>query len=89
MLGLALSAVTWLQPPPVLPVPSRTGEEGPPRSFGVQPPLGTAPPPTNPQLVRLQNHALLDGPFPRGGLLRGISTVRCCSTTTRKHARWH
>jgi hypothetical protein len=72
-LGLALSALTWLQPPPVLPVPSRTGEEGPPRSFGVQPALGIPPPPTNPRLVRSQDHALLYGPFPREGLARGIS----------------
>ena len=73
MLGVALSAVTWLQPPPVLPVPSRTGEEGPPRSFGVQPALGIPPPPTNPGLVRFQDHALLYGPFPRERLARGIS----------------
>jgi hypothetical protein len=68
-----LTAAVWLQPPAVLPVPSRTGLEGPPRPFGAEPPPGHSPPPTNPDLLRAQNHALLYGPFPRGGLARGIS----------------
>jgi hypothetical protein len=72
-LGFALSAVVWLQPPPVLPVPSRGGAEAPPRPFGVEPPPGIEPPPTDRRLVRAQDHALLYGPFPQGGLVRGVS----------------
>lgn len=68
-----LSAAAWLQPPAVLPVPSRSGPEGPPRPYGAAPPPGPAAPATSPGLVRAQNHALLYGPFPRGGLARGIS----------------
>jgi hypothetical protein len=64
----------WLQPPPVLPIPSRSGPEGPPRPFGVEPPPGRrVSPGTDPRLVAAQNRALLDGPFPRGGLIRGVS----------------
>jgi hypothetical protein len=66
-------ATTWLQPPPVLPVPSRSGPEGPPRPFSVEPPMGTQPAPTGRGLTRAQNRALLDGPFPYGGLVRGVS----------------
>jgi len=66
-------AAAWLQPPPVLPIPSRSGAEGPPRPFGAEPPPGVQPAPTNGGLVRAQNRALLDGPFPHGGLARGIS----------------
>ena len=66
-------AITWLQPPPVLPIPSRSGPEGPPRPFGAEPPTGTQPAPTGRGLTRAQNNALLDGPFPRGGLARGVS----------------
>ncbi len=73
-LVLALSAATaWLQPPAVLPLPSRSGPEGPPRPLGAAPPPGHAPPSTSPRLLRAQNHALLYGPFPRGGLARGVS----------------
>jgi hypothetical protein len=68
-----LSAIAWLQPPAVLPLPSRTGADGPPRPFGVEPPYGTLPPHTDGSLQRAQNHALLYGPFPRGGLARGVS----------------
>lgn len=68
-----LSAIVWLQPPPVLPQPSRSGPDGPPRPFGVQPTIGPAPPRTPRSLVRDQDHALLHGPFPRGGLARGTS----------------
>jgi hypothetical protein len=71
--ALALTAVTWLQPPAVLPIPSANGPEGPPRPYGAEPPPGVSPPPTNPNIARAQNHALLYGPFPRGGLTRGIS----------------
>jgi hypothetical protein len=39
----------------------------------VEPPPGPPPGPTSPRLLREQNHALLYGPFPRGGLARGIS----------------
>jgi len=73
VLGLALSAALWLAPPPVLPVPSRTGPEGPPRPYGVTPRIGAAPPATPGALPRAQDRALLFGPFPRGGLVRGVS----------------
>lgn len=63
----------WLQPPPVLPLPSRTGVDGPPRPFGAEPPAGALPGHTARSLARKQNHALLYGPFPQGGLLRGVS----------------
>ncbi len=68
-----LSTVVWLQPPAVLPVPSRTGADGPPRPFGAEPPAGHEPTNTPPSFVRAQNHALLYGPFPHGGLARGVS----------------
>jgi len=71
--ALALTAVTWLQPPAVLPIPSATGPEGPPRPYGAAPPPGVSPAPTSPSFAREQNHALLYGPFPKGGLTRGIS----------------
>jgi hypothetical protein len=57
----------------VLPLPSRYGPEGSPPPFGAQPSPAPAPPPTDPRLVAAQNHALLYGPFPRGGLARGVS----------------
>jgi hypothetical protein len=65
--------MAWLQPPRVLPVPARTGPEGPPRSFQVEPRLGPPPSQTSPRWVREQNRALLYGPFPSGGLARGTS----------------
>jgi hypothetical protein len=71
--GALLSTVAWLQPPMVLPLPSRTGADGPPRPFGVEPPSGRPPSHTERSLQRAQNHALLYGPFPRGGLARGVS----------------
>ena len=71
--SVLLSAVVWLQPPAVLPLPSRTGADGPPRPFGVEPPAGREPSNTPPSFVRAQNHALLYGPFPHGGLARGVS----------------
>jgi hypothetical protein len=67
------TTIAWLQPPPVLPLPSRNGAEGSPRPFGVEPSPGVSPRPTSPQFARAQDHALLYGPFPRGGLARGIS----------------
>jgi hypothetical protein len=67
------SAAAWLEPPPVLPGPSGEGTEGPPRPLGVEPPVGAPAPRTAAGLLRAQNHALLYGPFPRGGLVRGIS----------------
>ncbi|MFZ1927292.1 MAG: hypothetical protein WAU42_14265 [Solirubrobacteraceae bacterium] len=57
----------------MLPLPSRTGADGPPRPFGAEPPAGREPSDTSPSLVRAQNHALLYGPFPSGGLARGVS----------------
>ncbi len=57
----------------MLPIPSATGPEGPPRPYGAAPPTGVSAPPTGPSFARAQNHALLYGPFPQGGLTRGIS----------------
>jgi len=71
--ALALSATVWLLPPAVLPGPSAFGPEGPPRPFGAEPSPGRAPGPTSPRFAQAQNHALLYGPFPEGGLKRGIS----------------
>jgi hypothetical protein len=68
-----LSAIAWLQPPAVLPLPSRTGADGPPRPFGVEPPSGALPSHTARSLPREQSHALLYGPFPQDGLARGVS----------------
>lgn len=73
IVSVLLSAIVWLQPPAVLPLPSRTGADGPPRPFGAEPPAGREPTNTPPSFVRAQNHALLYGPFPRGGLARGVS----------------
>jgi len=72
-LGIALSAVVWLQPPPVLPLPSRSGPEGPPRPYGFQPPPGSPAAHTAASLARAQDRALLNGPFPQAGLTRGVS----------------
>jgi hypothetical protein len=63
----------WLQPPPVLPTPSRSGPEGPPRPFGFEPGPGAHAPRTAVDVARKQNRALLEGPFPHGGLTRSIS----------------
>jgi hypothetical protein len=71
--GALLSTVAWLQPPAVLPLPSRTGADGPPRPFGVEPPSGKPASHTDHSLQQEQSHALLYGPFPRGGLARGVS----------------
>jgi hypothetical protein len=68
-----LSALTWLLPPAVLPLPSRSGPDGPPRPYGAQPAPGGQPAHTAGSLEAAQNRALLDGPFPRGGLVRGVS----------------
>ena len=72
-LGLALSVLVWLTPPAVVPLPSRTGAEGPPRPFGVAPALGSVLPPSGRRPVAAQNRALLEGPFPSGGMKRGVS----------------
>jgi hypothetical protein len=72
-LGVMLSALVWLQPPPVLPTPSNSGAEGPPRPYGLEPATGTAATPTSRGLARAQDRALLYGPFPAGGLTRGVS----------------
>jgi hypothetical protein len=63
----------WLQPPPVLPIPSSAGPEGPPRAYGVEPATGASAAPTDRRLARAQDRALLYGPFPHGGLTRGVS----------------
>jgi hypothetical protein len=57
----------------VLPGPSRTGPEGPPRPYGVTPQAGALPARTGRALSQAQSQALLYGPFPRGGLERGVS----------------
>lgn len=72
-LVVAPAGAAWLQPPPVLPVPSRTGPEGPPRPYGAEPRVGADALRTGPRLLLAQNRALLYGPFPHGGLERGIS----------------
>jgi hypothetical protein len=72
-LGFALSALVWFAPPAVLPYQSRTGPEGPPRPVTAIPPFGAEPPATDHALVRAQNRALLEGPFPHAGLQRGVS----------------
>ena len=68
-----LSSVAWLQPPAVLPQPSRSGPDGPPRPYGVQPAPGGAPSHTARGLVDAQDRMLLQGPFPANGLARGVS----------------
>jgi hypothetical protein len=68
-----VEATVWLQPPAVLPLPSRSGAEGPPRPFGVEPSPGAAAASTGRGSIRAQNRALLFGPFPHGGLVRGVS----------------
>jgi hypothetical protein len=72
-LGLLLGVLVWLAPPPVLSLPSRTGPEGPPRPVGAAPPFGAEVASTSRALVREQDRALLEGPFPQGGLARGVS----------------
>jgi hypothetical protein len=54
-------------------MPSRTGAEGPPRPYGVTPPVGGTPAHTDRGFARAQDRALLNGPFPHGGLERGVS----------------
>jgi hypothetical protein len=71
--SVLLGTIVWLQPPAVLPLPSRTGADGPPRPYGAEPPAGHEPANTSPFLAREQNHVLLHGPFPHGGLARGVS----------------
>ncbi|HEV2997947.1 MAG TPA: hypothetical protein VGX16_02490, partial [Solirubrobacteraceae bacterium] len=72
-LAVLAAGLFWLQPPPVLPIPSRTGPDGPPRPFGVHPSPGRTPPRTSGGWARTQSRALLEGPFPRAGLARGVS----------------
>lgn len=52
---------------------SASGPEGPPRPYGAAPHAGAQPPGTRRGLAAAQNRALLDGPFPNAGLVRGIS----------------
>jgi hypothetical protein len=73
VLGFALGALVWLAPPAVLPYQSRTGPEGPPRPVTTTPPFGAEAAATDYALVRAQNRALLEGPFPNDGLQRGVS----------------
>jgi len=68
-----LSAVLWLQPGAVLPTAPEGGPEAPPRPYGASPRPGSPPPLTSGALADAQNAALLRGPFPGGGLERGIS----------------
>ncbi len=70
---LAVAGALWILPPAVLPLPSRSGPEGPPRPYGAVPRAGPSPPGTPAALVRAQSRAMLDGPFPAGGLVRGVS----------------
>jgi hypothetical protein len=63
----------WLQPPPVLPIPSSGGPEGPPRPYGVEPATGGPAAPTDRRLAQKQDRTLLYGPFPHAGLTRGVS----------------
>jgi hypothetical protein len=67
------AASAWLQPPLVLPAPSRSGPEGPPRPLGAEPPAGAAPSRTARRWASAQGRALLNGPFPSNALTRGIS----------------
>ena len=73
VLGIALTALAWLVPPPVLPVPSRSGAEGPPRPLTAEPRSGPSPARTRHGIVRAQDRTMLHGPFPQGGLVRGVS----------------
>src|SRR5208282_4307208 len=70
--GLLLGALVWLLPPAVLPTPSRSGEEGPPRPLGREPALG-APLRPGPAIAGAQDELMLYGPFPAGTLVRGVS----------------
>ena len=70
---LPVTSPVWLQPPPVLALPSATGVEGPPRPLSGTPALGPSPQRTASSWLRAQNRALLSGPFPANGLVRGIS----------------
>jgi hypothetical protein len=72
-LALLTAAIAWLQPPPVLPLPPRGGPEAPPRPYGIAPAPGQSAPPSSSKLAHAQNRAMLTGPFPRGGLVRGVS----------------
>jgi hypothetical protein len=67
-----VGAIVWVAPPAVLPTPARTGEEGPPRPLGREPPIGP-PLKAGPAIVAAQNDAMLHGPFPTGPLTRGVS----------------
>ncbi len=71
--GLSLAGALALLPPSVLPLPSRSGPEGPPQPYGTVPRVGPQPPPTSPSLARAQDRLMLEGPFQRGGLARGVS----------------
>ncbi len=57
----------------MLPSISRTGPEGSPRPYGAEPAHGRPAAHTSPRIARVQNRALLDGPFPAGGITRAIS----------------
>lgn len=70
---LTTAAALWILPPAVLPLPSRTGPEGAPRPYGATPRFGAEPARTPVAAVRAQNRTMLDGPFPAGGLLLGVS----------------
>jgi len=71
-------------PPAVLPLPSRNGPEGPPQPYGALPRSGGAPPRTSASLVRSQDRRMLDGPFPRQGLVRGVSDGTLFKSSARE-----
>jgi len=73
---LAVAGALWILPPAVLPLPSRSGPEGPPQPYGAEPRFGPAPPGTPPAIVRTQDRTMVEGPFPAGGLRLGISDGR-------------
>ena len=77
-------------------MPSRTGAEGPPRPVRRGTASRSPRAATNSRLVREQNRAVLDGPFPRGGLTRGVSegaltldpdSDACVQARVRTHPR--
>ena len=68
----ARAEASWVLPPRVQALPPR-GSEGPPLPIGPVPREGRAPAATNPAIALEQDRVLLDGPFPRHGLTRGIS----------------
>ena len=74
VLGLALSAARVAAPPPVLPVPSRTGPEGPPRPLRHHAPFGRpARCDARGHCARPRTARCSTGRFRTAGSLRGVS----------------